>query len=107
MRDFGNKWLTACHDFLSSRKASAWKTGYGGAQGKANLASKNQSSIFARMQASDSTRSPVLEPPRSRRPSNLNAERKQELGQFLTPESIGVFMASLFEARPKEIRLLD
>jgi adenine-specific DNA-methyltransferase len=36
-----------------------------------------------------------------------NAGRKQELGQFLTPEVIAYFMASLFERRPTEIRLLD
>ena len=29
------------------------------------------------------------------------------MGQFLTPQAIGTFMASLFEARPAEIRLLD
>ncbi len=49
----------------------------------------------------------MLEPRRSRLPPDLNVERKQELGQFLTPESIGAFMASLFEALPTEIRLLD
>lgn len=36
-----------------------------------------------------------------------NAARKQKLGQFLTPEVIAYFMASLFERRPAEIRLLD
>jgi adenine-specific DNA-methyltransferase len=59
------------------------------------------------MQASDSTRAPILEPPRSKASPALAAERKQELGQFLTPESIGAFMASLFAMRPPEIRLLD
>src|SRR6266700_4339647 len=59
------------------------------------------------MQALDSSRSSVLEPQRSKAPAELDAKRKQELGQFLTPETIGSFMASLFEARPAEIRLLD
>src|SRR5258706_12743441 len=60
------------------------------------------------MQALDSTRSSVLEPQRSKAPTaDVDAKRKQELGQFLTPEAIGTFMASLFEAHPAEIRLLD
>ncbi|MBM3882466.1 MAG: SAM-dependent methyltransferase [Verrucomicrobia bacterium] len=59
------------------------------------------------MQALDSTRSSVLEPPHTRLPADSAAGRKHELGQFLTPESIGAFMASLFEAHPAEIRLLD
>jgi predicted RNA methylase len=41
------------------------------------------------------------------RPLGYDAERKQELGQFLTPETIAFFMASLFESCPAEIRLLD
>src|SRR5258706_12740146 len=60
------------------------------------------------MQALDSTRSSVLEPQRSKAPTaDVDAKRKQELGQFLTPETIGSFMASLFEAHPAEVRLLD
>src|SRR2546423_191100 len=59
------------------------------------------------MQALDSSRSSVLEPQRSKAPTGFDAGRKQELGQFLTPETIGSFMASLFEAHPAEIRLLD
>ena len=59
------------------------------------------------MQALDSSRSSVLEPQRSKAPAGFDAKRKQELGQFLTPETIGSFMASLFEAHPAEIRLLD
>src|SRR6266700_1260197 len=59
------------------------------------------------MQALDSSRSSVLEPQRSKAAAGLDARRKQELGQFLTPELVGSFMASLFEARPAEIRLLD
>src|SRR6266581_159781 len=57
------------------------------------------------MQTLDSTQSALLVPPRFKPP--FDAERKQQLGQFLTPESIGTFMASLFEARPAEIHLLD
>ena len=59
------------------------------------------------MQALDSSQSSVLEPQRSKAAAGLDARRKQELGQFLTPEIVGSFMASLFEARPAEIRLLD
>jgi len=59
------------------------------------------------MQTFGSTRSSVLEPPGSKAAVDFDAKRKQELGQFLTPETIGSFMASLFEAHPVEIRLLD
>src|ERR1019366_1301707 len=59
------------------------------------------------MQAPESIRGDVLAPPRSKASADFDAERKQELGQFLTPETIGTFMASLFEAQPPEIRLLD
>jgi adenine-specific DNA-methyltransferase len=59
------------------------------------------------MQTIESSRSCILEPPRSKASAGFDAERKQELGQFLTPESIGAFMASLFEEHPAEIRLLD
>ena len=59
------------------------------------------------MQALDSTRRTVLEPPRPRAPANVDARRKQELGQFFTPSAIGSLMASLFETHPEEIRLLD
>ncbi len=34
-------------------------------------------------------------------------DRKQELGQFLTPDPIASFMASLFASDPVEVRLLD
>jgi len=37
----------------------------------------------------------------------LNAKKKQELGQYRTPERIASFMASLFEVYPTEVRLLD
>ena len=59
------------------------------------------------MQALNPSRNCVLELPRSKASADCDTERKQALGQFLTPESIGAFMASLFEARPAEIRLLD
>lgn len=59
------------------------------------------------MQARDSSRSRILEPPRSKASADFDAERKQELGQFLTPESIGAFMASLFAVHREEIRLLE
>ncbi len=59
------------------------------------------------MHAPDSSRTSVLEPPRPKAPADRHAEKKQELGQFLTPEPVGSFMASLFEAHPAEIRLLD
>jgi len=59
------------------------------------------------MQVLDSSRSRILEPLRSKASVEFDAERKQELGQFFTPESIGAFMASLFEKCPAEIRLLD
>src|SRR5206468_3453319 len=65
------------------------------------------SNVLPEMQSLDSSRSAVLEPPRLRPLADFDGERKQELGQFLTPESIGTFMASLFEERPAEIRLLD
>jgi len=75
---------------------------------KACLASINQSSkISSAMQALNPFRSCVLELPRSKASADFASERKQELGQFLTPQSIGSFMASLFDARPAEIRLLD
>lgn len=59
------------------------------------------------MQALDATRSAVLELPRSKASGGFDATRKQELGQYLTPPAIGTFMASLFEAHPTEVRLLD
>src|SRR5258707_4562661 len=59
------------------------------------------------MQALDSSRSSVVEPQRSKAPADFHVQRKQALEQFLTPETIGSFMASLFEAHPAEIRLLD
>jgi adenine-specific DNA-methyltransferase len=59
------------------------------------------------MQVLDSTVGPVLEPPRSRESLDSDAQRKQELGQFLTPSAIGSFMASLFEGHPSVFRLLD
>jgi tRNA1(Val) A37 N6-methylase TrmN6 len=37
----------------------------------------------------------------------LNPERKAELGQFMTPESVARFMAGLFSQRTGAIRLLD
>jgi adenine-specific DNA-methyltransferase len=37
----------------------------------------------------------------------LNPERKAELGQFMTPESVAKFMAGLFSQRTGAIRLLD
>src|SRR5438094_655191 len=77
-------------------------------QGKASLASKNQSSnISLAMQAPNPYRNSVLELPRFKPSAEFDAERKQELGQFLTPQTVASFMASLFEARPSEIRLLD
>ena len=59
------------------------------------------------MQALDSSRSSVLEPQRSKAPTDVDANRKQELGQFLTPATIGSFMTSLFEARQVAIRPLE
>ncbi|MEW6306640.1 MAG: Eco57I restriction-modification methylase domain-containing protein [Verrucomicrobiota bacterium] len=59
------------------------------------------------MQALDSIRTAVHEPPRSEASPAFDGGRKQELGQFFTPESIGAFMASLFQAHPPDIRLLD
>lgn len=43
---------------------------------------------------------PVIERPKTR-------ERQQHLGQFLTPEPIAHFMASLFDELPATLRLLD
>ena len=37
----------------------------------------------------------------------LNSERKAELGQFMTPESVAKFMAGLFSDRTGPVRLLD
>ncbi len=37
----------------------------------------------------------------------LDKSRRGEMGQFLTPSPIAHFMASMFEAWPSEIRLLD
>src|SRR5437016_12184228 len=59
------------------------------------------------MQALHSSRSSMLEPEHSKAPADSDAMRKLRLGQFLTPEIIGSFMASLFEVHPAEIRLLD
>ena len=59
------------------------------------------------MQALDASRSSLLEPQRSKASPYSDAKRKQELGQFLTPATIGSVMASLFEARPAEIHLLE
>ncbi len=59
------------------------------------------------MQALDSSRSAALDSPRYKASTAFAAERKQELGQFLTSGSIGAFMASLFGKNPPEIRLLD
>jgi adenine-specific DNA-methyltransferase len=36
-----------------------------------------------------------------------NATRRRELGQFFTPDPLAAFMASLFEARWRDLRLLD
>jgi adenine-specific DNA-methyltransferase len=58
-------------------------------------------------QALESNCSDVVEPSCSKASADCDAERKQVLGQFLTPEAIATFMASLFEAHPTEIRLLD
>src|SRR5437016_8918535 len=58
------------------------------------------------MQALHSSRSSMLEPEHSKAPADSDAMRKLRLGQFLTPEIIGSFMASLFEVHPAEIRLL-
>lgn len=63
--------------------------------------------LQAQMQALESTRTAVFEPRRAKGFADVVAERKQKLGQFLTPESIGAFMASLFAMPPPEIRLLD
>src|SRR6266705_7190867 len=59
------------------------------------------------MQALHSSRSGFLGTRRSKASVDFDAEKKQELGQYRTPEAIGSFMASLFEAHPAEIRLLD
>lgn len=37
----------------------------------------------------------------------LDAQRKADLGQFMTPTSVASFMASLFSLRPGVVRLLD
>lgn len=37
----------------------------------------------------------------------LDPKRQMEMGQFLTPAPIARFMASLFEVKPRSIRLLD
>src|SRR5438034_6398132 len=59
------------------------------------------------MQALHSTQSAFLGTPRTKAPVDFDAEKKQELGQYRTPEAIGSFMVSLFEDYPTEIRLLD
>jgi len=59
------------------------------------------------MQALHSSRSGFLGTRRSKASVDFDAEKKQELGQYRTPEAIGAFMASLFEVYPTEIRLLD
>src|SRR5579884_4077726 len=48
-----------------------------------------------------------LEPLRSKVSGHSAVQRKQELGQFLTPDPLASFMASLFSGHPAEIRLLD
>lgn len=59
------------------------------------------------MQFLDWTRKAVVELGCAEAAADGDPERKQELGQFLTPSAIGAFMAGLFEARPEEVRLLD
>ncbi|MFW6558157.1 Eco57I restriction-modification methylase domain-containing protein [Acinetobacter baumannii] len=39
--------------------------------------------------------------------AKLNAKKKSELGQYMTPSVIAEFMASLFNNKKKEIKLLD
>ena len=39
--------------------------------------------------------------------SRLNPERKIEFGQFMTPDAVARFMASLFSERHGAVRLLD
>ena len=74
----------------------------------ANLASIEPSfKLSLLMQPLQSTRSAALHSRHSNASADLDAERKQELGQFLTPQAIGSLMASLFKTRPNEIRLLD
>src|SRR5207302_2728722 len=63
--------------------------------------------LLPSMQALHSTQSAFLGTPRTKAPVDFDAEKKQELGQYRTPEAIGSFMASLFGAYPTEIRLLD
>jgi adenine-specific DNA-methyltransferase len=71
-----------------------------------NLASTERLLKLSQMQTS-SARSAALQSRHSNASGDLDGERKQELGQFLTPQAIGSLMASLFKARPNEIRLLD
>ena len=63
--------------------------------------------ISLAMQVLDSSRNCILELSHFKASADIDAERKQVLGQFLTPQGIGSFMASLFQAQPGEIRLLD
>src|SRR6266446_1486707 len=63
--------------------------------------------LLPAMQALDSSRICGFESPSSRESLASGTERKQGLGQFLTPEPIASFMASLFKAHPGEVRLLD
>jgi tRNA1(Val) A37 N6-methylase TrmN6 len=49
----------------------------------------------------------VLDQVRMEANRQLNPERKAELGQFMTPESVARFMAGLFSQRTGAIRLLD
>ena len=44
---------------------------------------------------------------RARASGQLDSARRSELGQFFTPSPIARFMASMFEARPREVRLLE
>src|SRR5579859_706174 len=65
------------------------------------------SNLSRKMKAIPSTPTAVHRPRGVKRIPSIESNRKRVLGQFLTPDSIALFMAGLFESYPAEIRLLD
>lgn len=50
---------------------------------------------------------PVLDDARKEASARLDARRRTQMGQFLTPGPIATFMATMFDCRPSKIRILD
>src|SRR5436309_1323580 len=99
--------IRALRSSASEYEPPSWRSIKSRSTREGRLASMSRLfNLSVAMPALDSFRSCILDSPHSKESADFGAERKQELGQFLTPEAIGTFMASLFEAHPAEIRLL-